>query len=207
MDFAKFGTGVLLGYSLAVPPGPMNALIAAWSLRSFRHGFAVGAGAMSADFLLMLITAWLYTFLKNLSQVYFVPFYTAGGVFFLYLAYKIASSRPPQRGSATSQSPVRGYLLGLSLGLVNPYQVGWWLTAGLSSIAQFGLEWAAGLFVAISTWITAFPAAVRAGWEVSRRATWLAIKAFSVLTLTAFGAYFLYNVIVILKAYIQEVIY
>jgi len=50
MDFAKFLLGALLGCSLAVPPGPMNALIAAWSLKSFRHGFAVGAGAMSAYF-------------------------------------------------------------------------------------------------------------------------------------------------------------
>jgi len=55
VNFASLFSGLLLGYSLAVPPGPMNALIAAWSLRSFRHGFAVGAGAMSADFLLMLI--------------------------------------------------------------------------------------------------------------------------------------------------------
>jgi len=42
MDFAKFLIGALLGYSLAVPPGPMNALIAAWTLKDFRHGFAVG---------------------------------------------------------------------------------------------------------------------------------------------------------------------
>ncbi len=55
MNFASLFSGLLLGYSLAVPPGPMNALIAAWSLRSFRHGFTVGVGAMSADFLLMLI--------------------------------------------------------------------------------------------------------------------------------------------------------
>jgi len=44
MDFAKFLIGALLGYSLAVPPGPMNALIATWSLKGLRHGFAVGAG-------------------------------------------------------------------------------------------------------------------------------------------------------------------
>jgi threonine/homoserine/homoserine lactone efflux protein len=55
VNFAYLFSGLLLGYSLAVPPGPMNALIAAWSLRSFRHGFAVGASAVSADFLLMLL--------------------------------------------------------------------------------------------------------------------------------------------------------
>jgi threonine/homoserine/homoserine lactone efflux protein len=55
VNSASLFSGLLLSYSLAVPPGPMDALIAAWSLRSFRHGFAVGAGAMSADFLLMLL--------------------------------------------------------------------------------------------------------------------------------------------------------
>jgi len=65
VNLASLFSGLLLGYSLAVPPGPMNALIAAWSLRSFRHGFAVGAGAMSADFLLMLLT--LYGVLSGLG--------------------------------------------------------------------------------------------------------------------------------------------
>ncbi|AET34000.1 LysE family transporter [Pyrobaculum ferrireducens] len=191
MGLGSLLSGLMLGYSLAVPPGPMNALIAAWSLRGFRYGFAVGAGAMSADFLLMVLTIALYSRLKALGAEYFTPFYIAGGAFFLYLAYKIFKSRPPGRREGGGGSPARGYLLGLTLGLINPYQVGWWLTAGLSSIAQFGVEWAAGLFTAILTWITTFPAAVRAGWELSSRATWLAIKIFSVATLLFFGVYFL----------------
>ena len=193
MNFASLFSGLLLGYSLAVPPGPMNALIAAWSLRSFRHGFAVGAGAMSADFLLMLLTLALYGVLKGLGRQFFAPFYAAGGLFFLYLAYKIATAKPPQEGSAGWGHPLRGYLLGLSLGLVNPYQVGWWLTAGLSSIASFGVEWAAGLFLAILTWIIAFPAAVRSGWRLNSRLTWLTIKFFSAAVLVVFGALYIYS--------------
>lgn len=193
MDFGSFLSGLVLGYSLAVPPGPMNALIAAWSLRGFRHGFAVGAGAMSADFLLMLMTLGLYSFLRGLGRSFFAPFFLAGGVFFLYLAYKIGASRPPERREAGRGEALKGYLMGLSLGLINPYQVGWWLTAGLSSIAQFGVEWAAGLFLAILTWITLFPSAVRAGWELNSKWTWLAIKIFSVVTLTVFGVYFIYS--------------
>jgi threonine/homoserine/homoserine lactone efflux protein len=98
----------MLGYSLAVPPGPMNALIAAWSLRSFRHGFAVGAGAMSADFLLMVLTLALYFKPKALGAEYFTPFYVAGGAFFLYLAYKIFKSRPPGEERGRRRPPGEG---------------------------------------------------------------------------------------------------
>lgn len=153
---------LLLGYSLAAPPGPLNALIAAWSLRSFRHGFAVGAGAMSADNLLMLLTPALYGVSSALGRQFFAPFHAAGGLFFLYLAYKIGTAKPPREGTAGGGHPLKGYLLGLPLGLINPNQVAWWLTAGLGSIAHFGVEWAAGLFLAILTWIIAYPAAV--GW-------------------------------------------
>lgn len=195
MDPQRLLSGLILGYSLAVPPGPMNALIAAWSLKGFRHGFAVGAGAMSADFILMLFTLLLYVQLSAMPPVVFTPFFAAGGAFFLYLAYKIGTSRPPTRGEVGRDVPLKGYALGLTLGLVNPYQVGWWLTAGLSSIAQFGVEWAVGLFAAILTWITLFPLAVRAGWELNSRWTWAAIKAFSVVTLSIFGVYFLFTAV------------
>ncbi len=79
-----------------MPPGPMNALIATWSLRGFRHGFAVGAGAMLADLLLMLITLALYGVLKGLGRQFFAPFHAAGGLLFLYLAYRVGTVKPPQ---------------------------------------------------------------------------------------------------------------
>lgn len=122
-------------------------------------------------------------------------FYAVGAAFLLYLAHEIAAAGPPGRaaGRGTRGGGREGHALGLSLGLANPYQLAWWLTAGLSSINSFGVAWAAGLFAAIATWIVAFPAAVRAGWRVNRGAAWLAIKAFSVVTLAAFGAYFLYT--------------
>ena len=75
-------------------------MIAARSLRSFRHGFAVGAGAMSADFFLMLLTIALYGVLSGLGRQFFAPFHAAGGLFFLYLAYKIGTAKPPREGSA-----------------------------------------------------------------------------------------------------------
>lgn len=194
-SLAQLAAGLLLGYSLAVPPGPMNALIAAWALKGLRHGTAVGAGAMTADFIFMVVTLLLYReLLAAVSSRYTAIIYFAGSFFLLYIAYRIATSRPPENaGNKAGDRALKGYLLGLSLGLLNPYQLGWWLTVGLSSISSFGVYWALGLFSAITTWIISFPAAVRAGWRLNSGATWLTIKIFSAATLVAFGAYFVYQ--------------
>lgn len=197
---AQLAAGLLLGYSLAVPPGPMNALIAAWSLRGLRHGVAVGAGAMTADFLFMLMTVGLYDFLlATVNSRYIALLYLVGAAFLIYIAWRIAISRPPQTSNEVKQErALKGYLLGLTLGLGNPYQLGWWLTVGLSSINSFGIFWALGLFAAIATWIVSFPAAVRAGWRINSGATWLIIKTFSTVTLAFFGVYFIYLAISVL---------
>lgn len=198
---SQFVAGLVLGYSLAVPPGPMNALIAAHSVRGFRYGFAVGAGAMTADFVFMLMTLVLYEALLAFAGTrYMFPFYLLGAGLLLYLAYAIARARPPdeRRGAGATLGALHSYLTGLGLGLANPYQLGWWLTVGLSSIGQFGVSWAVGLFTAIATWITSFPAAVRAGWRLNKGATWLAIKVFSAATLAAFGVYFAYSAVLAL---------
>jgi Putative threonine efflux protein len=74
----------------------------------------------------MLLTLTLYGVLSGLGRQFFAPFHAAGGLFFLYLAYKIGTAKPPQESFADEGHPLRGYLLGLSLGLVNPYQVDLW---------------------------------------------------------------------------------
>ncbi|MBP1448938.1 MAG: LysE family transporter, partial [Thermoproteus sp.] len=99
MSLAQWAAGLLLGYSLAIPPGPMNALIAAWSLKGFKHGVAVGAGAMTADFVFMLATWALYReLLAAASARHTALFYAVGAAFLLYLAYKIAAAGPPEEG-------------------------------------------------------------------------------------------------------------
>jgi threonine/homoserine/homoserine lactone efflux protein len=49
--------GILIGLSLAVPPGPINAIIAAESVKkSYLDGIKVGLGAMTADATYLAIT-------------------------------------------------------------------------------------------------------------------------------------------------------
>ena len=49
--------GAVFGLALAAPPGPMNAVIAEESvLRGWLAGFTAGLGAMTADFVFLLLS-------------------------------------------------------------------------------------------------------------------------------------------------------
>ncbi len=185
-----FGVGLLYGFSLAIPPGPMNALIASRSLISFRSGFLVGAGAMTADFILMILTLALYSVLRDLPLY---PLYIAGSAMMIYIVYWIVKFDPEQSSREREVRESGNFLLGLGLGLTNPFQIGWWLLVGLSFISIFGVEAVLGLFTAIFIWINIFPLSIRRGYSLNSRATVLAIKIFSVATLTAFIAVYIYE--------------
>ena len=190
----KFATGLAYGFSLAIPPGPMNAIIASRSIISPKHGFSVGAGAMTADFLLMMATLAFYRIIHRLPMF---PFYVAGSLLMLYLIRDIAKMKTYLREDEVRDvHKVSGsYLLGVTMGLVNPYQIGWWITAGLSFISIFGLLAVTGLFTAIAIWITVFPLTVKAGYNVNSRATILIIKVFSITVLASFATIFLYKAV------------
>jgi threonine/homoserine/homoserine lactone efflux protein len=169
--------GVALGLSLAAPPGPMNAVIAEESVaRGWKSGFAAGLGAMTADacfFVLALVG--VVAFVENAPTVRAVMV-GVGGVLMLYYAY--GAVRDAGSFSEAEAADGRGFRKAFSLALANPYQVTWWLTAGVGllnpgEVSAFGLELSAangaltvaGFFAGILLWITVFPAALRAAGE------------------------------------------
>jgi len=169
--------GVALGLSLAAPPGPMNAVIAEESVaRGWKSGFAAGLGAMTADacfFVLALVG--VVAFIENATTVRAVMV-GVGGVLMLYYAY--GAVRDAGSFSEAEAADGRGFRKAFALALANPYQITWWLTAGVGllnpgEIAAFGLELSAangvltvaGFFAGILLWIIVFPASLRAAGE------------------------------------------
>lgn len=150
--------GLLLGFSLVVPPGPMNAWIAAGAARSFRNGVVTGLGAMSAD---ALLGAVVYLVDRSVDLPEVVRYvYAVGAAVMAYLAWRLWR-RSPVPEPAPRERTV--YARALALGLSNPFQVVWWLTAGIAFAYLGGLVLFLGLFGAIAVWIVAFPWAVHAG--------------------------------------------
>ncbi|BDR92763.1 LysE family translocator [Vulcanisaeta souniana] len=188
-QFYDFALGMAFGFLLAAPPGPMNALIAAEATRSPIHGTSVGLGAMSADGILMVIT---YFFSRVLGY-YAHYLYFVGFAVMIYLAVSILRSTFSPRNSGSNRSPFLNYFMGVSMGLTNPYQVFWWLTAGLSFMSIFGIFSVVGLFTAILIWVLVFPYAVYVGKVYGGSRVDFAVKLISALGIMAFAIYILAN--------------
>lgn len=172
--------GYALGLSLAAPPGPVNAIIMNESVKSVLHGSSVGAGAMTADFVFLValyygrlvIPSWVFKYL-----------YLLGAVFMVYLSFAILRSKMP------SKTPRGNYLVGLSVGITNPFQIIWWVTVGLFLIEKLTLFSIIGFFLGLTTWISIFPIAMnKAGSHF-----YPYLKIFSFLVLLAFAALMLYD--------------
>jgi threonine/homoserine/homoserine lactone efflux protein len=177
--------GLALGFSLTVPPGPMNALIAARSTRSFRRGFLTGLGAMSADLILGTAVFLLQSEIDLASIVRYI--YAIGAVVMAFLAYRLLRARPSE--VRVDPGELATYTSALAIGLSNPFQILWWLTAGLAFAYLGGLVLLAVLFVAIAIWIVAFPYSIRAGIQRYPRAEqWVTWGSGAIML--AFAIYF-----------------
>jgi threonine/homoserine/homoserine lactone efflux protein len=177
--------GLALGFSLTIPPGPMNALIAARSVTSLRAGVATGLGAMSADAVLGAVVYLVHAEVDLAPAIRVID--GAGAALLLVLAYRIFRAR--YGASAPVLSDRRIYSEALLVGISNPLQILWWLTAGLAFAYVGGLVLFIGLFGAIAIWIVVFPLGLRAG---ARRYPGFprAVTLVSVALLGGFAVYF-----------------
>jgi threonine/homoserine/homoserine lactone efflux protein len=194
--------GVGLGLSLAVPPGPVNAVIAVQSsTKSLMSGFSVGFGAMTADAIFLIITYYLggLVIVNNAIRGILSIISCALLAYMAYLTYVSLRSigQLAERGRKSARLP---YISGLTIGLTNPLQITWWLSVGLSLISSIGLIIIVGFFAGILLWITLFPLAMR--WASSRVPSlyrWVVYA--STFLLLAFSAWFLYNGIAIFSKF------
>jgi len=203
--------GVLFGIALAAPPGPMNAVIAEESvLRGWRAGFKTGLGAMSADLVFFLLAlGGVVAFIREFPAVRDAMF-LVGGLLMLYFAYG-ALGGASDRFRADGSVEGRGFRKAFVLSLTNPYQVLFWLTAGVGLLTPGTVDVLAyaddalaglvvvetghpalvvGLFAGVTGWIVAFPAALAAA-EARTESFAPIVAAGSAVVLAGFGVYFL----------------
>jgi len=211
---ASIALGTAFGLALAAPPGPMNAVIAQESvIRGWGAGVRAGLGAMTADLCFFVLAV-----LGVVEVVESVPRVRAamvgvGGFLMLWFAY--GAVRDAMDGSDwDGNADRRGFRKAFALALTNPYQILFWLTAGvgmlkpgrvdvLGYVPYVGGELSeqlivetgspvlvAGFFFGIGLWAVGFPASlVSAGRRIDRFTR--AVAYASAIVLAGFGVWFL----------------
>jgi threonine/homoserine/homoserine lactone efflux protein len=193
-DLSSIVAGIALGLSLGVPPGPVNAAIAAAAARrSYVDGIKIGLGAMTADATYLALTligvAVLLTGTAARNAISVL-----GGLILLYYAYATLKSYKKTTDAPDSVGTGNHYLTGLVMGLTNPLGILWWVTAGAAFVAMFNVLGVAGFMLGLLAWISGFSVFVHyAGKKV--KIVYPAIIIGSGLMMLFFAVMLLYDAI------------
>ncbi len=219
VESATLLNGFVLGWSVAWPPGPVNAEMLRRSVipRAQGGGFwaawQLGLGACTGDFLWALAVMTGAGALLNtprvrqaLAIVSFLLLLFLAGMFALG-AWRAARS---QKKSADADNDSRngrrltgrrGYLLGLTLALTSPWNLGFWLAVvgGQQSVTSNNLgnslAFALSVVLGAVVWTLVFSVVVKQGGRIFARPSWqAATQAITSLLMLFFAAKLLWTI-------------
>ncbi len=202
--------GLILGWSVAWPPGPINAEMIRRALTPRTRGggfwaaWQLGLGACTGDFLWALgVAAGAGALLKSPSL------HLALGVIsfclLLFLAFNFArgawraAHEEVKRGRGEDVTPervkTRGYLLGLTLALTSPWNVGFWFAVvGGQGAAQGQATFLGSLTLAVAVvsgaiaWTIVLCTALKLGSRIFAKPAWqIGTQALSALVMLFFA--------------------
>jgi len=125
MDASVLIKGIILGFSIAAPVGPIGVLCIRRTISQGRiSGFVSGLGAATADGLYGCVAAFGLTFISSflVSQQFWLRL--VGGAFLLYLGVQTLISRPAEKAAETKSNSILGdYLSTFFLTITNPMTI------------------------------------------------------------------------------------
>lgn len=149
MNISFLAKGLIIGFSIAAPVGPVGILCIRRSLsQGYLVGFFTGLGAATADALYGFIAGFGLTIISNILVSQQMGLKLMGGLFLCYLGLKIALEKPTEQSANPSGKIINAYASTFFLTVTNPITI-------LSFIAIFaglGLGskndyWDAGILV------------------------------------------------------------
>jgi len=125
VDFHFLLKGILLGFSIAAPVGPIGVLCIRRTISmGMLHGFISGLGAATADSLYGAMAAFGITIISNFlldNQIYL---HFIGGLFLIYLGYNTFISLPAEKAAEiNAKGLIDAYTSTLMLTLTNPLTI------------------------------------------------------------------------------------
>ena len=127
-------TGMFLGVSCGLAPGPLLALVLAQTLRhGGREGCKIALTPLVTDAPIIVVTLGLAARLAQLRPLLGLVA-IAGGLFVMFLAWD--SFRPAHLDTEVAPDPPRSWFKGTLTNLLSPYPWLFWLTAGATILAK-----------------------------------------------------------------------
>jgi threonine/homoserine/homoserine lactone efflux protein len=204
MTASTLTNGFLLGWSVAWPPGPINAEIIRRGLQpserggGFRAAWPIGLGACCGDFM------WAFGVSVGAGALLNSPGVRRGlavvslalllflAARFALAAWKIYQTHRAAEPHVDLRKRRGGFLLGLLIVLTSPWNVGFWLAVIGSQQAQTAgfrqsLLIAAAVVLGALTWALILASAVKVGATIFARPVWqIATQAVTALVMVWF---------------------
>lgn len=200
MFTATIVKGFVLGWSVAWPPGPVNAEMMRRCVLPHRQGggfwraYLLGLGACTGDFIWALAVATGAGALMNTPRVrtilgivsllllFFLAFVFARNAWRIARVYRGRAKSSAQSETAEKILPnraFRGYLLGFTLAVTSPWNFGFWLAVIGTQQADAGqrsfvgcLALAACVVLGAATWGLVLCLVARQGGRIFARPGW-----------------------------------
>jgi threonine/homoserine/homoserine lactone efflux protein len=196
-----FISGLLTGFSVAAPIGPISMMCINNTLASgAMFGFLTALGASTADSIYGLIAALGFTAVISFSARYHAALQLGGGILIILIGltkFFFGSTDTGIRRQYTGRNILKEYFLVFSSTLSNPYTVSFFLSvfAAFSGKPAGGqhlglaFQYAAGIFVGTAAWWLILSLVIGAfNKAISPKAIFY-IRKISALMIAAIGVY------------------
>lgn len=150
-----FIEGLLLGFAVSVPIGPVNLLIMQTALKNHKAALLIGLGALCADLsFLTLIYFGLFSYIDNPTILKTIQI--LGGIFLFYLAYLsfINRNKALLAKEFENSNLFLVWIKGYFATLLSPFTIVFWLSVSSLLATISGSFWLLiGMIIAIILWI------------------------------------------------------
>jgi threonine/homoserine/homoserine lactone efflux protein len=125
MDLSFLLRGLIIGFSIAAPVGPIGVLCIRRTLAEGRvHGLVSGLGAATADAIYGCVAGFGLTFVSGILISQQVWLRLIGGAFLCYLGFKTFLARPAERAVSARSGGLAGtYASTFFLTITNPMTI------------------------------------------------------------------------------------
>jgi threonine/homoserine/homoserine lactone efflux protein len=142
MEVSIFVKGLIIGFSIAAPVGPIGVLCIQRTINGgYRSGLLTGVGAATADAVYGSVAAFGLTAISHFLIRYVTWFSIIGGIFLCFLGVKVFLSKPNNNPWTLNNAKyLHAYISSFFLTVTNPMTILFFvgIFSGFGIIAKFG---------------------------------------------------------------------